>query len=285
VKGGRRFILVSVVILLFFTSFPLESLLELSQSDLLIASLVILSLAGQRLKHEFLSAVLLAMAILMKETPILFLVYFVVFRRDLLYLARCLASIAIIVGVSLFVVPIESYWYYVVKVAPTLSEAFALTDNQSIVGVLSLAGLSKVTPYVSLAGFGLFALFSFYASSNRWKDFFGRNTLRADAMFLMNVLIMLLFGPRSTIYPYVWVILPLALFISALLMGKFKLTYLALVGLGAFLVNSDPHPLFLYYMGVSVTILPWITIGNMMTTVSLIPIYIRPKVLYHSSKS
>jgi hypothetical protein len=289
VKGGRRFLFLSLAVLLFFASFPLQFLIELSQSDLLIASLAILSLASQRLKHEFLSAVLLGMAILLKGTPILLLVYFVAFRRDLLYLARCLASITIIVGVSMFVVPFESYWYYMVKVAPTLSEAFALTENQSIVGVLSLAGLSKATLYVSLAGFGLFALFSFYASSNNWKDFFGRNTLRADGMFLMNVLMMLFFGPRSTIYPYVWIILPSALFLSALLIEKPNLAYLALVSLATFLMNSNPYPAhlanFLFYRGVSPFILPGIIIGNMMMVISLIPIYIRPKVIFRSSKT
>jgi hypothetical protein len=288
VKGGRRFLFLSLAVLLFFTSFPLESLMEFSQSDLLIASLAILSLASQRLKHEFLSAVLLAMAILLKGTPILLLIYFVAFRRDLQYLARFLVSSLAIVGASMLVVPVGLYWYYIVNVAPTLSEAIALVDNQSIVGLMSLAGLSKVTPYVSLAGFGLFTLFSFYASSNWRANAFGKKTLCADGMFLMNVLIMLLFGPRSTIYPYVWVILPLALFLSGLLMEELRLAYLALVGIETVLMNSNPYPLFFFrwnpqafffYFGVPVTVIPWAMIGNLMMILSLIPVYLRPSTI------
>jgi hypothetical protein len=284
-KRERRYVYISIAVLLLLTSFPFQRMMQLSQSDLLISSLTILSLVSQRLKHQSTSAVLLSMATLLNGASILFLIYFVIFRRDLQYLAHYLFSMLVIVVASLLVVPIRFYWYYVVNVAPTLLGEVVLTDNQSIVGVMSLAGMSKVTSFVSLVGVGLFALLAFYINSNRRGDVFGKRTLRADGMFLMNILVMLLFGPRSTVYAYVWAILPLALFLSALLMEELKLAYLALVGIETFLLNSSPYPYFLFYLGVSVTIVPWVTLGNFMMTLGLIPIYIRPNTIFRNVES
>jgi hypothetical protein len=229
----------------------------------------------------------------MKGPAIFLLIYFVAFRRDLRYLVDFVISTVVIVGASVLVVPIELYWYYIVNVVPKLwtTASFcafcpvAQTDNRSIMGWISLAGLSKFTPFVSLAGFGLFALFSFYVDSNKWADAFGKRTVRADAMFLLNVLVMLLFEPHSMVYPYVWIILPSALFLSALLVDEVKLAYLALVSIETFLLNSSPYPSFFSYVGRPMTIIPWALVGNLMMTISLVPIFICPTITFRNLKT
>jgi hypothetical protein len=270
-QGDRRNLFVTMAILLSLTSYPLFIHFELGQSDLLVSSLAILSLVCERLKRRFASAAVLSVATLLKGPPILLLVYFVVFRRDVRYFVEFLVSILVIVGASLVVVPIGLYSYYAIHVTPVLSRAIGMEANQSVVGALALGGMSKLTPLLSLVAVGVFALFAFYAGSGRSAGSLGKNTLRSEGMFLMSVLMMLLFGPRSTVYPYVWVILPLALFLSSLLLESVKMHYLMLVGCATFLVNSVLSPNFLDYRT-----LPLALIGNVVLTISLIPIYVRP---------
>jgi hypothetical protein len=204
----------------------------------------------------------------------------------------------VIVGASLLVVPIGLYWYYIVNVVPMLSVALSLESNQSLVGSMSLAGMSKLTPFVSLAGFGLFALFSFNVNSNRWASAFGKRTLREDAMFLMNILVMLLFDPRSLVYPYVWVILPLALFLSTLLMEGPKLAYLALIGFATCFLNSSsgaavlsfivyPASLPTFMIGNLIMAIQRgsLMIGNLMMVTSLILIYLCPYAIFRRVKN
>src|SRR5208282_4239225 len=278
-KRERRYLFISLAVLLFFTSFSFLRLLELSQIDMLVTSLTILSLVSQRMKRNLLSAAILSLGTLLKGSAIFFLIYFVVFRRDLKYLAYFLACALVTVGVSLVIVPVQWYWYWIVNVVPTMYSQFGLQDSQSIVSLLWLAGFGKYAlQFVSLFGLGLLTIFALYAGSNRRIKTIRGGTIRADAMFLINGLTILLLSPFSLIYPYVWVILPLALFLSALLMEKPKLWYLALVVFAAFLLNSSPYgftgePFRFVFVSIS---FPTAAIGGLILSLSLIPLFVRP---------
>jgi hypothetical protein len=65
-KDEKRFLFISIAVLLSLTSYPLLINVQMSQSDLLIASVTILSLVLERLKRPFLSAVLLSSGTLLK---------------------------------------------------------------------------------------------------------------------------------------------------------------------------------------------------------------------------
>ena len=268
-KGAdRRLLFCTIVALLFFTSYPLLVLFQLGQVDLLVEALAVMGLALQRWKHGFLSAFMLSLSVLLKGPAVLLLVYFVLFRRDLAYLLHFLLSVLVVVGVSLLLVPVADYWYYLIRVVPTFSGVISANSNQSLGGLISMTYLHYLASAVSLGGFVLFTFFSYWAGGRRLPF---SQELPSDAMFLMNVLIMLLFGPRAIIYPYVWVILPLALFVSALLMEHVRAGYLALIGLGAFMLNSNLVPSILSYH-----VLPLELVGNLLTTLGLVILYVRP---------
>jgi len=134
--------------------------------------------------------------------------------------------------------------------------------------------LSQITLAVSVTALVLFGAFCVWVTSKKIPS---HGLLRADAMFLMNVLVVLLFGPRNTqIYPYVGVILPLAFFLSALLIERVNLGYLTLVAFGTLLLNSVLSPNFLY----TPILLPLELIGGLILTISLIPIFIRPSLIF-----
>ena len=104
----------------------------------------------------------------------------------------------------------------------------------------------------------------------------------ADAMFLLNVLVMLQFNLRTEAYSYVWVILPIALFLSGVLMGKITAWYVAAFGLATFMFNSTngvkiygPESLPLFQE-------PFEIIGSVILMVLLILICLRPTRIFKS---
>ena len=259
--------------LLTLVSYPFHNLMFAGQSDLLMASLTILSLVSQRLKHDNVSAFLLSSATLLKGPPLLLLIYFVLYRRDIKYLLRFLFSMALIVGASLAVVPIHLYWYYVVIVAPQLLIS-AGPFHQSIMSYLNAVNVNYLSPVISVLGVAIFAFFAFHVGCRKAN----KNILRDDAMFLMNILVYLLLGPQTSPYSYVWVILPLALFFSTLLAEeKARLLYLALVSFAAFLLSSNNYinPYVIIWQNSNGQLpLPINVAGNLMMTLSLIPIFV-----------
>lgn len=246
-KPSRRYLFVSMATLLFFTSYGVRAELQLGQANLLLVGLTILSLAAHRSKHMRSSATLLAAGTLLKGPPVLFLLYFVVFFRDLRYLLYFAESTVAILGVTLAVVPVQLYWVWLTNVFPTLFFSAALPINESVTGPVALAGLSNLTPSLFVLGVCMFAGFAYRARSISTTKRRGL-PLSADAMFLMNSLVVLLLGTRSWPQDYVWVILPVALFLSGLLVHGAKTPYFMFVGLAAFVFNLNAYPIFMYYL-------------------------------------
>lgn len=265
----RRLVFVAIAFLLLFTSYPFLVLFGLGQIDLLLSSLTVISLAAHRLNHPTVSATILAAAALFKGSPVLFLIYFVIFKRDLWYLARFVAATLAIVGGSLLIVPVDVYSRYLGYTLGISLGTLPSPSNQSVPGVLAMLGLGKTVPIVSFCGVGLFAIFAILYSKK--TKTIGSDELRQDSVFLMNALVILLFGPRSTVYPYVWVILPLAIVLSTLLVSGVGTRYLITVCVATFLLNALLSTDILDYQ-----ILPLALLGNILLIVSLVKIHLRP---------
>jgi hypothetical protein len=145
--------------------------------------------------------------------------------------------------------------------------------------------MSEVTPIVSVLGVGLFTVFVFRVTSNGRAGLRKDTTLASDAMFLLNVLVMCLFEPRTWVTTYVWVILPVALFLSHCLTGEVKTRFLTLVCFAAVLMNT---PDWLYWvLGLNLYVLdlpvPTVMIGSMLMIVALIAAFLRPNITFHST--
>jgi hypothetical protein len=288
IKRSRRYVFISIAILLFFTSFALRAELLLGQINLLLEGLTILSLVTYRLKHSKTSATILASATMLKGPPVLFLIYFVIFHKDLRYLFNFLESTAAILGISLLVVPIQLYWTWAVNVLPMLFTAAALPINESVTGAISLSGLSYLTPGVFVAAICMFAAFAYRVTPISSTSVVDQFSLPADAMFLMTALFMLLLGSRSWTQDYVWVIIPAALFLSVLLVNEVRASYFIVVSLATFLFNLDQYPLFTYYLPYYITysrvaMVPTSLIGNLLMTSALILLFARPQLISKSS--
>lgn len=228
-----------------------------------------MSLAALSLKRSYISAALLAIAALSKGPPILMVVYFVLFRKDLGYLARFLMSASPVVLASSLVVPYKLYAYYLVNVAPAPTTAFSMEANESVVGLLSRSHLSELTPTVTFAGYMAFAAFAVHFG--RQARALGQRALRDDTMFLMNVLVILLFEPRTSIYPYVWIILPAALFLSTIMADKVSTYYLLSTSLATALLNANVVPA----SAPPSIIVPIDLAGNALMTLTLALVHVR----------
>jgi len=283
VKPDRQYLLAGVGGLLFFTSYALRVELVLGQVNLFLSGLTILSVAAHRSGHSRISAILLAEATLLKPVPVLFLVYFVVFYRDLRYLAYYGGALVATVGMSLLVVPIQLYWSWLVDVLPMLFVGTGSMINESVTGALSLYGFSTVTPLVVVGGLCVFVLFAYRVHPNSvsipWS-------VSVDGMLLMNAVVVLLLGTRSWRQDYVWLILPTALLLSALLVENVTAPYFMVVSLAAFLTNFDTNPAFIYYLTQEVPVgyyasyiqmIPTGLLGASLIGLCLILLFIRPR--------
>lgn len=269
--GVRRAYFVSLTGLLFFTSYPLLIMMNLGQVDLLVASLSIISLAMQRLKHDNASAFLLSCATLLKGPPVLLLIYFALYRRDIRYLLRFAVITLAMIAASLFVVPLQAYADYFGWGAK-VSVVSPSSLNQSLLSYTSSTVFSAV---VAIVGVLVFSIFTLGITSRKFRGT-SADSLRDDGMFLLNVLVILLLSPRIWPGTYVWIILPVALFLSNLLKGKVKILYLLAVCFDAFLLNANLSQLFLQYSNYD--ILPLALSGNIMLTVILVLTLLRPSV-------
>ena len=272
IEGERRYVYVSLAVLLLLTSYPLLFLTQRGQSDLLVAGFAILGLVGERFNHRFMSAFLLSIATILKGPAVVLLIYFVIFRRDLRYLGYFVTSSLLIIGASLLVVPVGLYWYYLTTVLPTLP--FTINPGAESTARFLLLGMVELTPVMSLAGICLYGCFAFWASSKKWPADHG--TLAVDGMFLMNVLIMLQLNLRSAYYQYVAVILPLALFLSVLLLASTRIEYMIWVGFSTFLLNSVVTPDFL-----KPRTYPFEIVGNILLMLGIILMFLRPTAVIH----
>jgi hypothetical protein len=294
VKPARKYLFVSIAALLFFTSYGLRAELQLGQINMLLVGLTILSLVAHRSNHSRVSATLLAAGTLLKGPPVLFLVYFVVFYRDLRYLLHFLESTFAILGISILVVPIQLYWIWMANVFPTLFVSVGSLFNESATAPISISGLGYLTPGVFVAGICMFATLAYRAYPRSLTKLGGPSLVASDAMFLLNSLMILLLGTRSWPQDYVWVILPVALFLSALLVQGVKTSYFIIVGVAAFLFNCSTYPLFMYYLNYyptmayylpHVEMIPTGLIGDLLMAPALILLFIRPQnILQHPTR-
>jgi len=274
IGGVRRAYFVSLTGVLAFTSFPLLIMMNLGQVDLLVASLSILSLAMQRLEHENASAILLSCATLLKGPPLLLLIYFSLYRKDLRYFLRFIVVTIVIVAASLIVVPLNIYARYFGTVAPKVSVVSPSSLNQSLLSYTSSTLFSAV---VIIAGVIVLSVFTLWVTSKKFRMTV-TDPLRDDGMFLLNVLVILLLSPRTWPGTYVWIILPVALFLSNLLQGKVKILYLTAVCFDTVLLNANLSQLFLQFS--TYDILPLAISGNIMLTLILALSLLRPSVAH-----
>ncbi len=245
-RKDDRFIFFIIGLILTITSFPLLMHVHNGQSDVLVISMVLVGYVAYIKGFKTGSAFLLALAALTKVSPILFLIYFVIFLKDYRFLlAFCLWSAAMVL-ISLLVVPYHFYLDYLVQVLPEIGKGTSNWLNQSIVKFIpfSLGWLAQV---VSVAGFVLFGVFAWwlskqYPSSDRASGKTpGETHFIPETVFTLNILVILIFSGKVWSMAYVWMILPAALLVIRLVKSNPKAWYLIINCMAIFLLQSKVY--------------------------------------------
>jgi hypothetical protein len=236
-------------------SAPLLEMIHYGQIALLVGCASFASLLFYLNQQKNLSALLLAVAVLIKVNPIMLLATFVLFFNDWKYLLRFGVAFAGIVLLSLLFVTPDLYWIFITKILPNLTgmpPAYYVNQtplrwlvNNAIpffpnADKVFLARLYTISGMLSLAGFALWA----GKRNHTLTTLIRTGTKKVDALFiaysffLINISAALLLSARTWSHTYVWYILP---FIPVILYAvrRTKWWFVVLIGLAVFGVTSQ----------------------------------------------
>jgi hypothetical protein len=220
--------------------------IHVGQSDVLVISMVLIGFVAYIKGFKTGSAFMFALAALTKVSPVLFMIYFVIFLKDYRFLlAFCLCAAGIVLF-SLLAVPFSLYVDYIFRVLPEISKGTSFWVNQSIVKFVPLSQ-GSLAQAISLGGFVLFGLFTLwlskrYPSSKRMPGkTLGEKHNISENVFILNILMILVFSGKVWSMAYVWMILPAALLVTRLVESHPKTWYLVLNCIAVFLLVSKVY--------------------------------------------
>ena len=214
---GRRLEVVTAAVLLTMVSYPFLSHVHQGQIDLVVAALTVSAFVLYPRWHGWPSAALLAIAIATKVTPVLVLGVMVLYFRDWRFLLKTLACGAVLFAASLPWTGVALYREYLSTTLPHIAVPDPSRFNQSFLRYLSKTpGVARV---VSLGGYAALLLLSFLAGRNsRSLDDESRTVpLQTEryAVLALAVAFLLFFSPLAWQMGYVWMIVPMALLLTA----------------------------------------------------------------------
>jgi hypothetical protein len=214
---GRRLEVLTAAVLLTLCSYPFLYHVHQGQIDLIVAALAVGAFLVYPRWHGWPSAVLFALAICVKVTPVLLLVAMVAYFRDARLLLRALACLVALGLVSLMAVSPHLYWQYVFDVLPRISVSDPSRYNQTLMRFWS--AWPQVLRAFSLLGYAALVFLAYVCGKARVSP--GRRQPRvgprteALAVLALAVTMTLMFSPLAWQMAYVMTIVPMALLLTA----------------------------------------------------------------------
>lgn len=235
--------LLALSVWLTFLSFPFLMHIHNGQSDVFVIVLVLFGWLAYARGRWLPASFLFALATMAKVNPILFLLYFALYRRDMRFLLSFSVACATIGLISLAFVPAGLYRDYVLDVLPQVTRGTDYWPNQSLLRFVPPA-CNWIAPVLTGAGLGLFAAFALWIGRRHGQEDrrpgwpLGEGTWRSEGVFFMNMAAILVFSGKAWSMAYVWMILPMALFLTYLLHRPVRRWYVGLAAATALLLVS-----------------------------------------------
>ena len=215
-ERGRRLEVTAAILLLGVVSFPLLYHIREGNIDMIVAGLATSGFLLYGRYRSWPAAILLALAVVTKLTPLLVVAALGSYYRDWRFLAKTLSATAVLVALSLIWVPAHFY-DEAAHVLFVRSRSMTGYVNQSAMRLLfNVPWGARIAGVLAFAGL-LVGLYALGRRRMARTDSIARHGEAPDVkVFMLTVLVMLLFSPIAWIWTYVWVIIPLAM----LLVGR-----------------------------------------------------------------
>jgi hypothetical protein len=243
VSKGRRLEVLTACVLLTLVSFPIFYHVHEGQIDMIVAALTIGAFLLYPRWRGWPSAVLLAVAIATKVSPVLILAVMVAYFRDWRFLLKTLVCGLAVFAISLAFVDFALYREYIVKILPTIAGSDPSRYNQT--PLRFWYQYPNVVRFASLLGYAALVFLAWVAGRNSRRlspgDRLVEPGTERNAVLLLGVLLMLFFSPLSWQMAYVWPIVPLALLLVAPAPGGRQKAVL-LLGAAAILLGMQTWP-------------------------------------------
>lgn len=236
---GRRLELITAAVFLTMCSYPLLFHVHQGQIDLVVAALSVSAFLLYPRWRGWPSAALIAIAILVKVTPVLLLAVMVLYFRDVRFLIKALICLAAGLALSLLAVAPHLYVEYVGTTLPRISGSSPDRFNQTVVRFWS----SWPVLAKGVSAFGYAALlFLSYVVGRSSRRLAGPERevdpqTEGRAVLLLAALMTLIFSPLAWQMAYVVAIVPAAVLLVAPPPRRRPWAPVA-IGLGAALMSS-----------------------------------------------
>ena len=244
-KPEKRFTFLSIAILLTLASFPLLDHILTGQADIFVICLILGSFLSYAAGQRLVSAILLAVATVLKVSPVFLLFYYVIFLRDWRFLILYAGAVVVIVAASLLLVPFGYYRDYIFRTLPEVSKGTEAYLNQSLLRYISFSPL--LARLVSLCGLGSLAILlavigrGYSPAERRPAQSLGETNFASELAFILCLIWTLIFVGKAWPATYVWLILPSAWLITGLLTHQARPAVLAVVIPAVFLVTAKNY--------------------------------------------
>ncbi len=241
-KASERAKMFMVGSLIMLTSYPVLTHLGQGQVDMLVCSLSIWSYLEYRKDRQWTSAILLSLGVFIKVNPVMLLAALVLYPRDIKYLLRFGLTFTLLFGLSLLYTPLSYYIEFIQLILPDLGGGRAYYTNQSLIRLVAYQG--ALPALVAASGMIFISIFSIWTGWRQRKapSSLPDQWLVSEAIFIMNILTLLLFSGHSWTMAYVWVILPITRLLVRL-WDQASAWFLGLLAISIVLINAHVEQL------------------------------------------
>jgi hypothetical protein len=213
---GRRWETAALGALLFTASDPILFHIRQGQIDMIVAGLAVTAFLLYGRWRSWPTAVLFALAVALKLTPVVVALSLVAYCRDWRLLGKTALAGLGVAAASLVVVNPSLYWEYLTVVLPAASGGNPFFHNQSL--LRGWSHLDVWAKYASLIGYALVVAAAAVAGrrgTDRDTTGSGSLTSRSLQLLVLAVMGVLLFSPLSWRMAFVWAVVPMTLVLAA----------------------------------------------------------------------
>ncbi len=224
--------------LLFALFLPTRSSLGLGQSDITIFFLMVVLFWAYSRDHELIAGIALALAILTKLAPAVFMLYWLWKREWRIFIYTAVAGIVVVL-ITLPFVGLDLWIQFVTQIFPALSTGTAYADNQTLPGLInrlmldprfaqglqsapSVPIVRAVNTTLELVVVGI----TLWFTRGRLES---RRSLRFALEFSAWLIVLLVISPIAWDHYFTWLVLPITVLLAALLNSNLSITRAAVL--------------------------------------------------------